>query len=64
MRISKSGYSNIHYWQSHDLLALIAGCAPDAKQALHERVARLHEIYARMSEVYQRNKVDSDIPLK
>lgn len=64
-KLDPGGYSSENdYWKSHHLTALIDACAPDAKQALLERVGRIKEIYDRMSRTYQQNKNDSAIPLK
>ena len=52
------------YWKAYSIRALIDDCDDSTRKGFLERIEKLKRIYAQMSEVYQKNKGDTDIPLK
>jgi tRNA(Arg) A34 adenosine deaminase TadA len=52
-----------HYWQSHNILAMIEACPEPMGAELKARVSGLRQTYDRMSGVYQTSKGDNNIPL-
>ncbi len=51
-----------YYWESHNLVTMIADCDHQTKQGFTERVEQLKTCYDEMSDIYQQSKVDSEIP--
>lgn len=52
------------YWKSYSLRDLINACDEDTRKGFLARVDKLKNTYAEMSDIYQKNKDDTDIPLK
>jgi tRNA(Arg) A34 adenosine deaminase TadA len=52
------------YWKAHSIRDLINICDEGKQQGFLDRIEKLKKVYAQMSEVYQKNKGDTDIPLK
>lgn len=52
------------FWTGYSVMDLIRSCEPEPRAAFLARVDALKETYAELSENYQKNKGDSDIPLK
>ena len=52
------------YWEAHSIRNLINVCDDITQKGFLDRIEKLKKVYAQMSEVYQKNKSDTDIPLK
>ena len=52
------------YWKAYSIRALINGCDKSTQKGFLERIEKLKRVYAQMSEIYQKNKGDTNIPLK
>lgn len=51
------------YWESHDLIRMVADVPDPEKASLVARVEKLTRDYAELSETYQASKATNDIPL-
>ena len=52
------------YWKAHSIRTLINDCDKSIQKGFLERIQKLKRVYAQPSEIYQKNKGDTDIPLK
>jgi len=51
------------YWESHDIVRMIAALPDLEKESLETRVEELTREYGELSELYQASKPDNEIPL-
>ena len=51
------------YWESHDIVRMIAALPDLEKESLEARVEELTREYGELSELYQASKPDNEIPL-
>ena len=52
------------YWKAYNVRELVHVCDASLRHGFFKRIEKLKKVYAQMSEVYQKNKDDTDIPLK
>ena len=52
------------YWNCYSINDLVVSCTDKARRDFLRRIEKLKAIYAEMSEIYQKNKADTDIPLR
>lgn len=52
------------YWKAYSIRDLVYACNESTQKDFLDRIEKLKKVYAQMSEVYQKNKSDTDIPLK
>ena len=52
------------YWKAYNVRELVNVCDESIQEGFLKRFEKLKDVYAQMSEVYQKNKDDTDIPLK